>query len=267
MSLLRTTYIIFFATLLLARGSDPVSMPIQLQFIQPDSVQEDLTGNVKAVDAKSYKSSNGAKGTSEGKKLDTYTSQGGALAKSRWDENGSIKSKETTYYDSQGNFVRQEILKGNETDPSICKKTFDPTERKVTAETKTSSGDLTEKKVTAFDNYGKEHEVIHYDPSGAATERCTMERNQQGKEVTVVFYGPDDQEKNRIDITWNSDGSQATESFSDPSNGVTTQVTFEYPSHDSHGNWTSRIEKSVYMKGDQTIGESQTITEREITYY
>ena len=145
MSLLRITCLVFSATLLLARGANPVPIPVQLQFIQPDSVQEDITGNVKTVDAKPYKGLNGVKGTAEGRKLDTYTAQGSAQEKSSWDENGSLVSKETTYYDPQGNFVKQEVLKGNETDPSACKKTFDPTERKVTAETKTPSGQVLEK--------------------------------------------------------------------------------------------------------------------------
>ena len=254
-------------TVVLAYGADPAPTPVQLQFIQPDSVQEDFLGNVKTIDVKTYKATKGIKGELTESEHDTYTAQGCSLEKSAWDENGTLKRKEIFYYDSQGNFLRKENLSGSETAPLVSKKTFDANARTVTVETKTPDGALKEKEVTVFDNFGKEHDVVHYDASGTMTGHTTMQRNAQGKEVTVTFYKEDEQVKSRIDITWNADGSQASQTFSNPTDGTTIQVSKDYPAHDSHGNWMTRVENTSFLKGSDQIGSSQELTERQITYY
>ncbi|MCE0521339.1 MAG: hypothetical protein LV480_00320 [Methylacidiphilales bacterium] len=252
---------------LLADNAPTAKQPIQLQIMQPDAVQEDLYGKVKSVKATSYKSTDGTKGAVDGKTLDTYNKQGCTLEKSSWNETGVLENKIVSTYDAQGNFLTRQGFGANGELVSSCTLTFDPAAKKITSEIHNPDGSLNNKTISIYDDYGKEHDVTHFDSSGNMTGRTTMQRDYKGKEISVIFYGKNNDKETTISVRWYPDGSQEGESISEDANGVTTEIKYDYPERDSHGNWTTRIKKTDFQKEGESIEQSELITERVITYY
>jgi len=231
----------------------PEITPVQLQFIAPDTVQEDLTGKVEDV----FESS----GTTDYRMVH-FDRNGCYAAETRYG-GGQKKEHRIWSYDAQGNFVSLQV----ETDPdlsgTVATNTYDAPHRKVTTVYKTADGTVKKTRVTSYDRFRKEHEVYEFDGSNDVTGHSVLNRDENGHETTVIFYnGAAKQPKSTITITWNPDGTEATESIALEDEGTTMDSTYTYVK-DAHGNWHQLRASAAKGESPLPIGAQVLLVDRK----
>ncbi len=228
--------------------------------MQPHTVQAALRGKVKSVDETTYvQNADGTRGAMDHRLLTNYDERGCSLGGERFDNRGRSVAKFVTTYDKNGDFVQSEGLSPDGQVAWMQTVTFD-----VVAKTVTSpGGHVPRSSVSYYDAQGRLKEVRNFDADGTTlVNRMTTTYDPSGKQVLVVIYGKGDQKLVTTQRVLNPDGSVALEQIVQ-ANGTVVHILDEYPTHDEHGNWTSRHEKS-----DATDGSANgTVTERIITYY